>query len=113
MTRIILEDLGERTRAASLTEDRIEDFLSRRRSRHERQKAARYLKAILNDAKRRGRLSALPCAIRVPRARAMYRPALKPVEVGRLLDAADWRTHPLLLLAVTAACRHRELTSRQ
>jgi len=33
--------------------------------------------------------------------------------VARLLEAADWRSHPLILLAVTSGARHRELTSRR
>lgn len=112
-TKIILEGLGERTRATTLTQDRVEAFLEDLSTSHERAKAARYLKAVLNDAVRRERLSALPCRIRVPSVRNAYRPSLKPEEVARLLEAADWRSHPLILLAVTSGARHRELTSRQ
>src|SRR5688572_7909332 len=112
-TKIILEGLGERTRATTLTQDRVEAFLEDLPTAHERAKAARYLKAVLNDAVRRERLPALPCRIRVPSVRSAYRPSLKPEEVARLLEAADWRSHPLILLAVTSGARHRELTSRQ
>src|SRR5262249_11019320 len=112
-TKIILDGLGERTRAKTLTQDRVEAFLEDLPTAHERAKAARYLKAVLNDAVRRERLGALPCRISVPSVPSAYRPSLKPEEGARLLEAADWRSHPLILLAVTSGARHRELTSRR